>query len=132
LCPTHSLGSILVVEDEWLLRDNIVTELLTEGWEVTEASSGERALELLSTNRFEALFTDINLGGLVSGWDVGEALRRKDARASIVYASGNAPDKLRQVPGSLFFAKPYVASEVAKACRRCTEAQAMPCIWSEP
>ena len=67
----------LVVEDEWLLRDDIATELKSEGWHVVEAANGEVAFDLFDMQTIDVLFTDIQLGGWLNGWDVAEALRRR-------------------------------------------------------
>ena len=39
--------TVLVVEDDWLVRADIVLGLEQEGWFVLEASTGEGALKLL-------------------------------------------------------------------------------------
>ncbi len=110
---------VLVVEDEWLLREAIVATLQEAGWEVLEASSGEGALALLAAGRsINVLFTDIQLGGYLSGWDVAEAVRKARPGTPVIYASGNTVDARRRVPGSSFFTKPYVAADVVEACRK--------------
>jgi len=65
----------------------------------------------------DVVFTDINLNGPSSGWDVAEAFRAARPATAVVYASGNAIDRCRCVPGSLFFAKPYRLSDILDACR---------------
>jgi CheY-like chemotaxis protein len=118
VCGVRPLGVILVVEDEWLLRDDIVTELTADGWHVLEARSGERAVALLAEHAIDAVFTDIQLAGVLSGWDVAEACRRSNAATPVLYTSGTASDRSRQVPDSVFFDKPYRASDVLDACRQ--------------
>lgn len=78
----------LVVEDEWLLRDDIATELKSEGWHVVEAANGEVAFDLFDMQTIDVLFTDIQLGGWLNGWDVAEALRAQDPELAVIYASG--------------------------------------------
>jgi CheY-like chemotaxis protein len=108
---------ILVVEDEWLVRDAIVRSFRIAGWEVLHASSGEAAIALLQSGRhFDALFTDIQLRGSISGWDVAD-FTVKHPNAAVTYASGNAIDRYRQVPVSRFFSKPYEADAIVDACR---------------
>lgn len=63
-------GVVLVVEDEWLIRDEIVSWLRQAGWEVLEASTGEGAV-----GPIDVLITDIQLAGYLSGWDVAGAFR---------------------------------------------------------
>jgi CheY-like chemotaxis protein len=113
------LSVALVVEDEWLVRCQIVDALHDAGWHVLEAESGERAVALLgSTQQIDVIFTDIQLAGPLSGWDVGEQGRSVQATMPVIYASGNSADRSRMVVDSLFFDKPYIASQVVEACRR--------------
>ena len=85
----------LVVEDDWLLRDDIAMELKSEGWHVVEAVNGEAALDLFDTHSIDVLFTDIQLGGRLNGWDVAEALRAQNPELAVIYSSG--ADKYRAV-----------------------------------
>ena len=111
-------GVVLVVEDDWLLRQSVADDLTAEGWTVLEAESGESAL---TTMRDEAdidlLVTDIRLGGHIDGWDVAEAMRRKDADLPVIYVSANPALTSRQVEGSIFLSKPYMSSKLLDACR---------------
>ena len=114
----HESGAvILVIEDEWLVRDQIVNELQGAGWEVLEASTGEGALGFLHpSQRIDIVFTVIQLSGYLSGWDVAELFRAARTDIPVIYASGNSVDRSRRVPGSLFFNKPYATSKVLQAC----------------
>jgi CheY-like chemotaxis protein len=113
---------ILVVEDEWLVRETIVQHLQDAGCVVFEAASGEDALLVLQREpSIDVLLTDIRLNGCVNGWEVGEAFRQKHADSPVIYASGHSIEPPRQVPGSLFFNKPYKPSEILNACQRLTE-----------
>jgi CheY-like chemotaxis protein len=108
--------AVLVVEDDWLVRHSIVGLFQSEGWLVMETASGEEALLLASHNDVDAVFTDIQLSGRVDGWGVAEALRLSRPGLAVVYASGDANDRSRQVPKSRFFHKPYMAEEVISTC----------------
>jgi CheY-like chemotaxis protein len=110
----------LVIEDEWLVRDQIVGELTAQGWLVVGIATGEDALALLADHHVDVVFTDIRLAGSISGWDVAEALRAVKPGLPVIYTSGNAPDQSRRVAGSLFFDKPYDTAEVVRACHRLT------------
>jgi CheY-like chemotaxis protein len=107
---------ILIVEDEGLVRTLIASEFESQGWVVLEASKGEGAVDLIKDNHVDVVFTDIQLGGAVSGWDVAEALRKTKPTVPVVYTSGNTNDRTRQVPGSLYFDKPYDPDAVIEAC----------------
>jgi DNA-binding response OmpR family regulator len=109
---------VLIVEDEWVIREEIAQELKRADLVVLEASSGEGAAGFLRNGQpIDVLITDIQLAGYVSGWEVGEAFRAVYPNISVIYTSGNSIDKSRSVPGSMFFTKPCRAKELCEACR---------------
>jgi CheY-like chemotaxis protein len=63
------------------------------------------------------VFTDIQLAGALTGWDVAEQFRAADPDVPIIYASGNAADRSRSVSNSIFLNKPYRPDDVVAACR---------------
>jgi CheY-like chemotaxis protein len=110
---------VLVVEDEWTVRDMIAHALRSAGWEVLETSTAEDAMALIQAgHRIDLVFTDIQLAGSLCGWDVAEQFRAVQAALPIIYASGNSVDRSRRVAGSLFFNKPYRPEDVVEACHR--------------
>ena len=115
--------TVLVVEDEYMVRLAIARYLEDGGWRVLEADSAEQAIAIgRSETPVDVLFTDIQLNGHGCGWDLAEAFRRARPDIAVVYASGNSTDRSRSVPGSLFFNKPYHASNIAEACQRLSRA----------
>ena len=113
----------LVVEDEWIVRDDIVSELKAQGWTVVETATGEDALVLLASREVHVLLTDIQLAGAMTGWEVALAMRAAKPELPVIYASGNTPDSSQQVDGSLFFHKPYDAADVVAACHQLVAAE---------
>lgn len=109
---------ILVVEDEHILRSDIVAQFEDHGWSVLDAPTGEAALALLRDHHVDVVFTDIQLPGAVNGWDVAEFSRAARADVPVIYTSGNSADRSRRVSGSLFFDKPYNPLAVVEACRK--------------
>ena len=61
------------------------------------------------------VFTDIQLGGQLNGWDVAEAFRKAYPDICVIYASGRYHDAERRVPGSTFFTKPYIPGDIVDA-----------------
>ncbi len=111
--------TVLVVEDDWLTRENMVTDLRQEGWAVLEAATGAGALSALhDAQKVDLLITDIGLADALSGWDVAEAFRIALPEAPVIYASGNTANDHRQVPGSVFLSKPVAVSELTATCRK--------------
>jgi len=116
--PTSRLA--LVVEDEWLVRANIVSELRERGWTAVDTATGEDALALLAGGEVDVVLTDIQLAGPMNGWEVAHAVRAAKPDLPVIYASANASDPLRRVEGSLFFSKPYDPADVVAACHLLT------------
>jgi CheY-like chemotaxis protein len=116
---TERFRVILLVEDEWVVRDVLASELRNAGWQVIEASTAEGALALLETRQeIDLLLTDIQLAGHLSGWVVAERYRAARSDLPVIYACENSADRSRSVQGSLFFDKPYDVTEVVEACSR--------------
>ena len=80
---------VLVIEDDWILRDCIAAHLRASQLRVLEARTGEIGLSLLEAgNQVDVLFTDIQLGTGVNGWEVGARFRRTLPLIPIIYTSG--------------------------------------------
>ena len=108
----------LVVEDEWLLRLEIVDELRQLGWSTLEAASGEEALRLLDEGtHVDLLITDIRLAGGADGWQVAETFRAVQPQLAVIYVSANPLVEERRVDGGVFFSKPCDMSVLLSACR---------------
>jgi len=108
---------VLVVEDEPVIRLDIVAELKAEGFLVAEAASAEDALALIQDSPVpDVVFTDIQLAGRGTGWDVAEAIRQRNPEAAVIYASGQTIEASRRVAGSAAFSKPYRTQDIVGAC----------------
>lgn len=114
---------VLVVEDEWLLRIDLVGALEDAGFTVVEAESAEDALGSLDTGaQADVLVTDIRLAGTMTGWDLAEAFRDIRPDGGVIYASANVALPERLVDASIFFSKPVSSREIAEQCvRLCLE-----------
>lgn len=55
---------ILVVEDEEIMRITVVDHLRIHGWQIDEAESGGKALELIKQGRYQLLLSDIRMPGM--------------------------------------------------------------------
>ncbi|WP_164707015.1 response regulator, partial [Pseudomonas viridiflava] len=63
--PAPRAASILVIDDEDLVRMTIMEMLVDEGYTLTEASSGEQALDLIRQGlRPDLLLTDFKMPGI--------------------------------------------------------------------
>jgi CheY-like chemotaxis protein len=88
---------VLVVEDEFLLRLEIVDYLRNAGCIVLEAWSANEAIAMCRNGEpVDILVTDINLRGPGTGWEIAEALRALQPGAGVIYGSGNSLDHSRR------------------------------------
>jgi DNA-binding response OmpR family regulator len=87
---------ILIVEDEEHLADGLRFNLEAEGYEAEIAGTGERALELLDGNGFDAVVLDVMLPG-IDGFEVARTMRRHENFAPILMltARGRPEDVLQ-------------------------------------
>jgi CheY-like chemotaxis protein len=58
---------ILLVEDEFLVRDTIAEDLRDRGYTVIEAVSGDEALPICAAGEFDVLLTDIRMPARSTG-----------------------------------------------------------------
>lgn len=107
--------SILVVEDEALLRFSIGDELRDLGYLVHEAANADHAIRILEQHPdIEVLFTDIDMPGSMDGLRLSAAVRDRWPPVKIIITSGKQRPSAAAMPGgSLFLSKPYAVDEVA-------------------
>ena len=101
--------SILVVEDELLVRMMAVDMFEDAGFHVIEASTGERAIELIQQcNELAALFTDVDLANTIDGFSVARIAHQTQPDMPIIVVSGHRVAKSSDLPpGARFIGKPY-------------------------
>jgi CheY-like chemotaxis protein len=109
------IGTILVVEDEDLVREMIAEELQDSGYAVLKASCADEALAVLHREAISILFTDIRMPGRLDGWDLAEEAHRRNPAIKVIYTTGYSQERPRLVPHSLYVPKPYRASEILAA-----------------
>jgi len=107
--------SVLIVEDEALVRFLIVDEFEEAGFRVSESRNGAEAIEALESQpRFDVLFTDIRMPGPVDGWELGRLARGLHPEIAIIYATGYSVDDNQPVGRSFTIQKPYRFTEILK------------------
>src|ERR1051325_8553917 len=88
-------GSVLVVDDDWRIRELVQLALEESGFSVTTAADGARAIALIRDARPAALVLDLTLPG-ADGFAVAEALREvhgDQVPIVVVTADHSAHDK---------------------------------------
>ena len=107
---------VLVVEDEASIREMVALNLKMAGWEVVEAPSAERALELMHHGEeCDAALLDIMLPGM-DGLSLCETIRRETNEIGIIIVSakGQESDKIRglSIGADDYITKPFSVSEL--------------------
>lgn len=112
--------TILLVEDDPLVRTMAVELLQTLGYRVHNAADGSSALALLkSVGPIDLLLTDVRLPGGMSGPEIAEAATQWQPGIPILYMSGYTGD---DAPGAndlveVVLAKPFRKEQIARRVR---------------
>jgi len=118
-------GTILLVEDERLVRDVAARVLERQGYRVLAAGSGARALELLRRHAVDLLLTDVVMPG-TDGCDLARLARAERPGLRVLFVSGYSDDELaRRGLGdgeAAVLHKPFTPEELGE---RVAEAMAM-------
>jgi DNA-binding NtrC family response regulator len=81
--------SILVVEDEDDIRDMVSTALRERGFSVLSVPNAEVALTILLEHvKFDLLFTDIVMPGVMNGFELAAEAKRLQPSLKVLYATG--------------------------------------------
>ncbi len=119
VAPRGAGETILLVDDEEMVRSMAASVLRMQGYEVVEAASGVEALASWGeiAARVRLLFTDLLMPDGISGRDLARILVARKPTLRVVYSSGHVGD-LRQEPrlaeGVHFVAKPYTLENLAR------------------
>jgi len=119
----HFKPTVLVVEDEALVRMAIVDRLEEEGFLALEAADADQALAILVTNLdVRLVFTDVDMPGSMNGIKLAAAVRDRWPPIKIVVTSGFRKVSLDELPAEAqFVSKPYNADRIVAAFRQLTD-----------
>ena len=119
----HGEETILVVEDDQMVRDLVVSFLTSLGYAVLEADCGQAGLDLAvgCGDRIDLLLTDVIMPGL-NGKQLYEKLAAVKPGLKVIYMSGYTDNVIahRGVldPGVHFIQKPFSVAGLAKKIRQ--------------
>jgi two-component system cell cycle sensor histidine kinase/response regulator CckA len=119
-------GTVLLVEDEPMVRGVAERALTRHGYTVITADNGEDALEVIGRGEaIDLLISDVVMPGMDGPAMVEEARKsRPDLR--VLFMSGYAEEQLRNsidVDNVSFLPKPFSVQELAEATKRTMEAK---------
>lgn len=106
--------TVLIIEDEPIIRMTVAGDLASAGFDVVEASNADEALAVLETHRsIAAIFSDIDMPGSIDGLALARIVRDRWPPVHIILTSGHMrptdedlPDRVRFLP------KPYLHQTV--------------------
>lgn len=108
------MPSVLLAEDEFLIRAVMVDALASVGLDCIEAATGRAALDIVTgTTALSAIIVDIGLPDM-SGEKVIEAALQHRPDVPIIRCSGSNVSPGQENPRVHVFPKPYVASDLSK------------------
>ena len=108
--------TVLLVEDEPLLREVTSEDLQDLGFETLCARDGEQALEFLESDQpIVALITDIRMPGPLDGLRLARRARELRPDLPVIYLSGYSDDGDEPVEGAQFVRKPYRIGDIEQA-----------------
>ena len=132
-----SAASILVVDDEPQIRRVLRSTLSFRGYEISEAKSGEEALELARKLKPDLILLDVNLPG-ISGIETCKEIRRGSKTPIIMLTVRSAErDKVVALDAGAddYVTKPFGIEEllarVRASLRRHSESEAVPTFESK-
>jgi len=105
--------TILVVEDDVLVRTALAQYLRETGLSVLEAVHVEEAVAILGANpSVQAIFSDVRLPGPRNGLDLARLVRAEYPHVKVLLTSGVLP--LPEVKDVAFLRKPYFLFDVER------------------
>jgi CheY-like chemotaxis protein len=119
--------TILLVEDEPVLRE-LVREVLSQyEYRVIEAASGVEALKAWDGHdgQIDLLLTDMVMPEGMTGSEVAAQLRKRKPELKVIFTSGYSAEVMgKDISQSdiAFLSKPYLPSQLAQLVRQCLDA----------
>lgn len=110
--------SVLIVDDEEVIRDVCTQILASEGYKVTTASNGSEALRQVSENEFDVVVTDIMMPDM-SGLELLEVIKSTSLDICTVVITGLGTFDMATQSDRLgareFVVKPFTPDELSAA-----------------
>ena len=116
-------ATILVVEDDPLVRHYVAAQLASLGYTALTATDSDEALARIDDGeRFDLLLTDVIMPGGRNGRQLADEAARRRPSLKVLFTSGYSEDAIahqgRLDPGVLLLAKPYRKADLARMVRR--------------
>ena len=120
---TRSPGSVLIVEDEVLIRLDLAAHLRADGLAVFEAATADEALIILkSMEPVGLVISDIRMPGGADGLDLLGWLRRERPSVKVILISGYIPTERMTAIADVALSKPVDGKRLTFEVRRLLDA----------
>jgi CheY-like chemotaxis protein len=122
--------TILVVEDETPVRELVCELLASYGYQVIQAESGVRALELWKAcrDKVDLMLTDLVMPHRVNGRQLAERFWAERPKLKVIFTSGYSAEVVGKDfvlhPGVQYLQKPYAPNLLASKVRACLDSVA--------
>jgi PAS domain S-box-containing protein len=124
--PLGGSETILVVEDNFAMRNLVLRQLESLGYSVLAAESAAAALAVLSTEKPDLLFTDVVMPGEMDGVELARVATGWMPALKVLVTSGfpekHLDDQGHAVNGLRLLSKPYRKDDLARALRKAFDA----------
>lgn len=120
--------SVLIVEDDELVREATVGSVVDLGHRVLEAADADAALRVLESDvAVDVLFTDVRLPGK-NGEELAQEAWQRRPDLKVIFTSGaQAPEEALDAAGAaIWLGKPYKWADLKRAFERLQTIAAMP------
>jgi PAS domain S-box-containing protein len=120
-------GTIIIMDDEKVMRDTIGQMLTSLGYSPEYANNGKEAFDLLvaatrEQRRVAGVFLDLTIPGSVGGKEAAAQIRKMDSKIPLFVSSGYADDPVMADPGKYGFTasicKPFKLSDLIEMLNR--------------
>jgi CheY-like chemotaxis protein len=110
--------TVVVAEDEVLLRLMVSDVLRENGFQVWEARDAAEAISILRTTPVDVVITDQHMRFASDGMEVASHVRAHCPRVSLLLAAATPPPITEHSPFDGFFIKPYQPEDIVMWIRR--------------
>jgi len=115
--------TILVVEDDRLVREYVLTQLHSLGYVTLDAANAAEALAIVeANNQFDLLFTDVIMPGAMNGRQLANEVLKSKPGLKVLFTSGYTENAIihhgRLDSDVLLLTKPYRKSDLAGMIRK--------------
>ena len=118
--PPAQPARLLVVEDDDTIRETVCEAMEMEGFQVTAATNGQSAWDLLNRHRYDLVVLDLMLPG-INGLDLCRQLRQGNEGPLVLVVSARDTETDRvlglEVGADDYLVKPFGMRELVARCR---------------